>query len=158
MKSKGVTVGLLIAVVGIWGFLFLKIFNDFNGTKAIPHKSLSERPKDNQDKVDTYKIHAYSRDPFLSILEDTVTIVAPIVEHHPKPAPIKNVVLPQYFGMIKSDKTLTAIVKFEKKTFFVNEGSNIRSFKVAKITPDSIICIENGKPHFVRLFNRLKHQ
>jgi len=147
MQKKTVTTILLVAVLIIWGLLVYKVYNSLNSDH------ISERPltiiniKKHIGCEDSYMLGEYSRDPFLSILIDTVT------EREPAPVntPLTKVVekkptqLPLYYGFIQGCNKKTALFKLNNKTFFVGEGDTFLSLKVKKISADSTLVFSDGK-------------
>jgi hypothetical protein len=143
MKNKGITILLLFAVFLIWGAFFYKVFRS-NENSITTYKTRSFKPDFKDAYLDTYKIHVYYRDPFLSILTDTVTEPIEIIKVS-KPVEKKNIVLPLFFGLIKNGKTITAIFKVKKRMIFLHEGDCFQHIKIKKVTPDSVVCVVEGQ-------------
>ncbi|RYD54582.1 MAG: hypothetical protein EOP56_18835 [Sphingobacteriales bacterium] len=148
-KNKNITAFLLVTVVAVWGLLAFRIYKTFAGTDnyiPIAHKTLKAvLPKEEG----SFELHEYTRDPFLSILTDTVTeniVEAPATIQYPTQRP-KPVNLPQYCGIVgnQADKDRIAILRTDKKHLFVKEGEKYDSMKIVSIKEDRLVLDNKGE-------------
>ena len=151
MKRQSLTLILLLAVTSIWGVLIYKIYhtlhNDKRNTLAAPFSA----PANTSKIPGEFILHEYPRDPFLSILADTVTSCPVVNVTVIKKVVDKKITLPLYFGLIQNRDKRTAILKMEQKIFFVHEGEIFRSIRISRIVPDSVIAFYEGKKYTLLL-------
>lgn len=150
MQNKKVTILLLLAVLVIWGMLFLKIYKTIYGSVK-PQFNVSKKETKRQEQRKEYMLKMVARDPFLSILTDTISEPVSIPVIKPKPPEIREIDMPIFYGIIKSNKKNMAILKKDKKVFFAYEGDMIKSMKIKKITTDSIVASANGNVIVIHL-------
>jgi hypothetical protein len=153
MQNKRVTILLLTAVVVIWGILFYKIYMTVYSSGNAPLYAPSQKFK-RQEPRKRYELKLLARDPFLSILTDTITEPIPIPVFKPKPPEINEIDMPIFCGIIKSNKKNMAILKKDKKVFFAYEGDMIKSIKIKKITTDSMVTMVNGNVSIIYLSHK----
>ena len=155
MKNNGIKIVLFIAVILIWGLLIYKIYYTVYGSHKINNAVIIPNPEKPLIIIDTYSVHTYKRDPFLSILTDTIS-QQPTVEIKPfKIFVKKSTTLPLYCGVIRNGKKKTAILKMNKKIFFLHEGDTLQSMKIKTIMNDSIVVM-NGEDKISIFLNKEK--
>jgi len=160
MKKKQQNILLLCAVIFVWGWICVKIYNGLSGSD----ESSRDFSRIANNKTDTlqsnYEIHTYARDPFLSILKDTAVVqdIDTVKKSKLASAPPKPLVLPTYYGYIITGKSKVAILKFDnKKTIFLKEKEKYNYFHLAFISADSVI-MTSGNEHYCLHISSQKKQ
>lgn len=136
---------LVVLVTLIWGLVIYRVYNS-----ARPHKQLANDAKTKGQAIaDTFDfvLHSYTRDPFLSILTDTVTEPEPVApkpveQHVPDKRPY---MAPRYCGQLITNNQKTAILKRNNKFFFVMEGQSFEDVKIRSITADSLVITDGAE-------------
>ncbi|HVX00038.1 MAG TPA: hypothetical protein VHA52_06365 [Candidatus Babeliaceae bacterium] len=157
MKNKGITTILLIAVACIWGMLIFKIYHAISNNTHSPFH-VAEHPAIKNDTVKSYQLHSYTRDPFLSILKDTITLppspIVPSTPQHKETIEKRPLILPLYCGLIRTNEVKTAILRMDKKTYFIHEGETFQSIKIKSIDVDSVMASSDGLKVVLPLYRR----
>jgi len=160
MKKKQQNILLLSAVIFVWGWICVKIYNNLSGNDD-SHRNIDTIVTGKNDTLQSdYEIHTYNRDPFLSILTDTVTVQEIDTAKKQKLilSPPKPVSLPTYYGYIVTGKSRTAILKFDnKKTIFLKEKEKYNDFRLVFISSDSVILL-SGNDRFCLHISSQKKQ
>ncbi|MDR3678879.1 MAG: hypothetical protein P4L41_02860 [Flavipsychrobacter sp.] len=147
MKKKNTTILLLIIVVLLWGFIGFKFYK---GIIASHQNSTLSKKAILTEQIDTieenFVLHTYSRDPFLSILKDTISspITDPPVVKETKKIIKKPFIPPAYCGIIKNEREKIAVLFLNKRTFFVKERESLNDFKIKRISDSNIQITNQG--------------
>ena len=151
MGKRNRIVVLLLLVSCIWGVI---IFRIYSGASEATRIGVFEQVKTKEivpvPKV--FSIHAYNRDPFLSILKDTATdyIPEPVSKQQVRPTnPLLS--LPEYCGTIRRGKNVTAILKLKGRYEHLRAGETTGDVRLYKITHEHIDVIVKGEHHKVYL-------
>jgi hypothetical protein len=150
MNNKYLTTGLLGIVLVIWGTIFFKVFHSLKVSNSLTEMHFRNKPPIAIDTV--YQIHAYARDPFLSILTDTAHAKVAVPEDRTvKTIPVKQIPLPAYHGLLVVNEKRTGIIKDMKKIVFVHQGEIYKEIKFCRLTEDSAIVMVDGKRKILRI-------
>lgn len=139
---------LLVAVIGIWGFIGFRIVLALNPELPKPEPkvfSVNFNPKA-PIKLDTFSIHKVKRDPFLGTLQKTTT---PVVKQNITYKSTLQWPMITYNGLIKSQSTADQIfvVNINNKQYLLKKGQ----------TMDSVVLINgNHKTITLRYRNHKK--
>lgn len=135
---------LMTIVLLVWGLLFYKIFFSVSRGKIVTNSTVPASGGSTENKLDTYVIHSYSRDPFLSILTDTETVDEITIEPVKKIPKVLPKVLPEYFGIIFNGTKNCGIFRSDKQYYFVSPGDTFTKFRLKKIWIDSVVLAYDG--------------
>ncbi len=134
---------MLAAVAGIWGTIIIKLYFGLHA-EAIQMPNVKQQNLVKAHGIlESYTLHEYPRDPFLSVLTDTAAIQEVNI---PKEKPVsKPTALPQYCGLIQGSKEKIAILKMNKKYFFLKNGEGNEYLKVLAIDEKQIVIKINAE-------------
>ncbi|UIR54614.1 hypothetical protein LZQ00_10040 [Sphingobacterium sp. SRCM116780] len=159
MKNKAMTYVLLAAVIGLWGYILMQVFNSLSSDSTIP--TTGKRTFGEQEmNLSFYKtkntgalLLNYS-DPMLRnqtheelteplVVESNTAIDTYVAPQPYEPVPQIDV---QYLGYIENlvDKRPTAIIQIEGKQYMMNNGEHQSGMKLVSMTKEYIkIKIDN---------------
>lgn len=151
MKSKATTYILLAAVLGVWGFILMKIFSSLSDNTDMPltakktfHEQAVNLSYYSSKKTGTLLLD-YG-DPMLRSLTSNTTVdlvepvMQPVVQHYNPPAPVEMEpqIEVQFLGYIENleDKRPTAIVNIQGKQYMMNKGEQQSGVHLVSITKE----------------------
>lgn len=149
MKSKATTIFLLICVLFIWSWVIYKFYNGVkNDSNSYIIKNIPINTVETIAEL-SFSLHNYARDPFLSILKDTITHIeeeTSLEVKKNKTIEKPKIDLPIYCGIMQNnDNKKMAIVKHNGKYHFVSEQEKLAEYSVLKITTEQLIVIDDNK-------------
>lgn len=136
-KNKALTFFLLVVVIGLWATILYKFFA--RSTPALANQ-IPAKTKISDELSDSFTISDYSRDPFLSILDDTaVQLVKDSIVKAPVQPREQNVTLPKYCGIIENAEGETCILKTTTGYVFLKKGERSGNIKLQKINKENVV-------------------
>lgn len=141
-KNKKLTIFLVLATLAIWGTIAYKIISVVTkkttvNTEKKREMALTNKPDDN------FVLSIYERDPFLSIITDTATIIE-VIPDEKAFLPKKPTVIypqPEYCGLVKNESATMAIIKINNRYHFLEKGQKDSLVKVLNIR-DTVIVVQ----------------
>lgn len=144
-KNKKVIILLVVATLAIWGTIIYKVINVINAKPSTAITTLV-KPSKKEKPDDDYTISYYERDPFLSILKDTATIVdEPEIKEIRPLKPIINYPKPEYCGLIKNDANTLAIIKIDGRYHMLEKGQKDSLLKVLNVRDTVIVVLYHNE-------------
>ncbi|MBN9485501.1 MAG: hypothetical protein BGO70_02750 [Bacteroidetes bacterium 43-93] len=144
-KNRVITFGLIITVLSIWGYIAHKVIADTKGSNFQIKNNVPVTRKfvGNSGVLDTYSIWYYSRDPFLSIIKDTASVVEKLEQVNVvKPPVLIN--MPEYFGLITSNRQNTAFVRYKGKYIFLKERDAYDDIRLMSMCDSQVVFSISG--------------
>lgn len=138
MKSKGMRLVLVVAVVLVWGLVLRRLFF------VLPAASVSvpaPGPEKKESPEREFVLKASYRDPFLG--EDSV-LPAASVDKIPAqlPTPLEQKVpFLEYRGKIRKGKDVYAVIFWEEEERIIREGDTIGGLRMMKVWNDSLLAV-----------------
>lgn len=145
-KNKKITYLLIALVVIIWGVIIYKFYAAVTTKQADKQHIYENVQHQVNDTLRNYELFFYDRDPFLSILSDTATILQKDTElARPVVKIPKEVPAITYCGMIENMEQKTVILKWNNKFYHVQLGNKQGALELKAIYKDFILIAVNGE-------------
>lgn len=167
MKNKNLTYFLVVAVLGIWGYVFKEVFFAFNAEDNSNWNNMSVIATIQPTKsIDTFSIIANYRDPFLGYYKEpkTRTYTQPrkrvqkkkVVKKKEIPKPIEpkiNWNFIQYNGYVynQSKNKMTALITINGKEYMMSQGDSTKNgITILNLLEDSLQVKYKNKEHYIQ--------
>jgi type II secretory pathway component PulC len=159
MSKKQLQLVLIIIVSIIWGIIAFNLIATFMDKNDALDKTITknEQFKDNNIKIDSFRLQLNYRDPFLksNFENEKSGISATKLGDSKKHAPTiahKEINIPNisYKGMIWSEMKRTATIVHDRKMYFMRKNDLLANHKIIEIYPDSMQLEVNGKIVVIR--------
>lgn len=147
MSKKRLTIILLIIVVVVWTTIGYKLFHALKGYEQPYSAATITKKREPVFDYANYKIANYEKDPFLSIITDTVTqIEEPVRFVTPKPVP-RN--MPEYNGLIVNAKfkRKTAIIHWQGQFNMMYENEFVNGVRLVRANDSIATIILDGEKY-----------
>ncbi len=150
----------MLLVLAIWGTIVFKIYNGLT-VKQIINKPVTSGQNFamKQNVLDSYSLHSYPDDPFLSILTDTAAqnitdTILPRSNTYKLLQPLPD--LPVYYGLLENEKNKTAIIMWKNHYEHVNEGMVLDELKIGSVSAEQITVKLQGEKYTISIAGKEK--
>lgn len=163
MKINKTTIFLIAALVGIWVFIGLLVYNAVKEPEVVAVSPQKAKPKKSNTSTKGYELLLNYDNPFKTATSSFAprnvgasTPVKPVAKQVVKPQPIKPIPIQQtklqYLGYMqfKSKGKQQLLLKVNGQEHLFDKGDEIDGYTIKKISEDSLV-LKKGKEQRVLL-------